>query len=200
MASADAVWLEVFQRLCDATAHELKGAMNGVAVNLEVVRSRVTRPEAAAAAPFAESAARDFEAVIEMAEALLSLARSPRDGQVDVGRTARDVGVLLARSAAVRGTPLTIDRSVAALGVTSAPASAVRAAVGATLLAAVDGEGEGEIVCAAPGAPGSRVLAVTGRRRAGARLALDDGIRSAVRGAGLHLDMTETGATITFPE
>ena len=46
--AADALWLETLQRICGRAAHELKGALNGASVNLEVVRSRATRAEALA--------------------------------------------------------------------------------------------------------------------------------------------------------
>ena len=49
MASVDELWLAVLQRLCDATAHDLKGALNGVALNVEVLRSRTGRSSTDAA-------------------------------------------------------------------------------------------------------------------------------------------------------
>jgi len=43
MPSVDVLWLDTLQRICTRAAHELKGALNGVSVNLEVVRSRSER-------------------------------------------------------------------------------------------------------------------------------------------------------------
>ena len=48
LPSVDALWLDTLQRICTRVAHELKGALNGVSVNLEVVRSRSERQDAPA--------------------------------------------------------------------------------------------------------------------------------------------------------
>jgi hypothetical protein len=196
LATVDELWLDVFQRLCDATAHEFKGAMNGVAINLEVLRSRSGRADAGTAslAPFAESAVAELESVIESAEAMLALGRSPR-GPADLAKVVRDVRALLVRPAKAQGHRVSVDKSVESIGTTTASASAARLAVGATLLAAV--ETWGDVVCAADA--GIPTLRVSHAQPNGSRLALDDGIVSAARGADVHLDITETGATITFP-
>ncbi len=200
MATVDELWLGTFQRLCDATAHQFKGAMNGVAINLEVVRSRSARTEgvgdASALKPFAEAAASELESVIQSAEAMLALARSPRDPS-DVARIARDLAVLAARGATQRGTRVTVEKSAERLGTTSAPASAVRLAIAAVLLAVV--ERSPEVVCAAAPDTAALGLSVSGGEPDGSRIALGDEIVSAVRSAGVHLDISESGATITFP-
>jgi hypothetical protein len=54
--------------------HELNNAANGVAVNLEVVRTRTAPSEGAhAAGPFAERASEQFEKVTQLHEILRSL-------------------------------------------------------------------------------------------------------------------------------
>jgi len=207
LATVDELWLDVFQRLCDAAAHQFKGALNGVAINLEVVRSRSARGEggaageAAALRPFAEAAAGDLESVIRSAEAMLALARSQR-GPADVARIARDLAVVASLGAGTAAgrtaaTRVTIDKSVEQLGTTSAPASAVRLAMGAALLAAV--EASNEVVCAAVGDGVGPVIRVTCGERNGSRFALRDEVVSASYTAGVHLDISESGATITFP-
>ena len=201
MATADELWLGVFQRLCDATAHQFKGALNGVAVNLEVVRSRSTRGDAEASAlrPFAEAAAAELESVIQSAEAMLALARSHR-GATDVARITRDVAVLASRSAAATeaGKRLTVDKGVERLGTTSAPASVARLAIAAVLLTALDVSG-GEVVCSPDGDGGGPALRVSCGERDGSRFALSAEVVSAAHSAGVHLDISESGATITFP-
>src|SRR5881397_3033593 len=79
-STIDALWLDTLHRVCARAAHELKGALNGVSVNLEVVRSRAARPDAPASAvsPYANSAVDQFDIVIEMSVALLSLGRQAR--------------------------------------------------------------------------------------------------------------------------
>jgi hypothetical protein len=48
--SVDELWLGVLQQISARAAHEMKGVLNGVAVNLEVVRSRSEKAGASAAA------------------------------------------------------------------------------------------------------------------------------------------------------
>jgi hypothetical protein len=199
LATADELWLGVFQRLCDATAHQFKGALNGVAVNLEVVRSRAGRSETDAVEirPFAEAAAAELESVIQSAEAMLALARTPR-GQADVARITRDVAVLASRSApAEEGKRLTVDKGVERLGTTSAPASAARLAIAAVLMAAL--EVSKDVVCSAAGEGGAVAIRVACGERDGSSFALSDEVVSTAYSAGVHLDISESGATITFP-
>jgi hypothetical protein len=201
LATADELWLGVFQQLCDATAHQFKGALNGVAVNLEVVRSRSTKgdSEASAVRPFADTAAAELESVIQSAEAMLALARPPR-GVTDVARITRDVAVLASRSTAATeaGKRLTVDKGVERLGTTSAPASVARLAIAAALLAGLEASG-GEVVCTAAGEGGGPAIRVSCGERDGSRFALSDEVVSVAHSAGVHLDISESGATITFP-
>jgi signal transduction histidine kinase len=133
---ADALWLETLQQLCGVAAHELKGALNGVSVNLEVVRSRSDREGAASGlAKFAINASTQLEAAIAMTEALLSLARSGRE-PADVGTVARQIGALVGPVVRAKGGTfdLTVDAEVP--GLSGAPISLVRTAVGRAFLAA----------------------------------------------------------------
>ena len=45
-----ALWLLTLQRAVGRASHDVKDALNGVSVNVEVVRSRAARPEAPATA------------------------------------------------------------------------------------------------------------------------------------------------------
>jgi signal transduction histidine kinase len=143
--SVDELWLDVLQHVSARTAHELRGALNGVAVNLEVVRSRSVRPDAAAASvsPFASSAADQLDAVVGMTEALLTLARAPRE-PVDVNQIIECFASLLAPSMRAEGGSLRIElpsRELTAAGV-RAPGNVVRLLLGATLLAALSRKGD----------------------------------------------------------
>ena len=143
--SVDELWLDVLQQVSARTAHELKGALNGVSVNLEVVRSRSTRADAAAAAvaPFAASAADQLDAVVDMTEALLRLARPPRE-PVDIGDTIDCLTSLLAPSARAEGGSLRVEapsRELAALAVRP-HGNVARLLIGATLLAALSRKGD----------------------------------------------------------
>ena len=143
--SVDELWLDVLQQISARTAHEIKGALNGVSVNLEVVRSRSAKAEASAAsvAPFATSAADQLDVVVRMTEALLGLCRAPRE-PVDVTETVDRFVALLAPSARVDGASLRLEppprdavrRAVRTRG------NAVRSLLGAALLAALARKGD----------------------------------------------------------
>ena len=143
--SVDELWLDVLQQVSARTAHELKGALNGVSVNLEVVRSRSARTDAAAAAvaPFAASAADQLDAVVDMTEALLRLARPARE-PIDIGDTIDCLTSLLAPSARAEGGSLRVEspsRELAAVAIRPR-GNVARLLVGATLLAAVSRKGD----------------------------------------------------------
>lgn len=142
--SVDELWLDVLQQVGARTSHELKGALNGVAVNLEVVRSRSARPDAGAAAvaPFAASAADQLDAVVGMTEALLKLARPPRE-PVDIVETLDCLASLVAPSARAEGGSLRIEshREIAG-SVARARGNVVRLLIGATILEALSRKGD----------------------------------------------------------
>jgi hypothetical protein len=143
--SVDELWLDVFQQVSGRLAHELKGALNGVAVNLEVVRSRSVRADASAASvsTFASSAADQLEVVVSMTEAFLLLGRAPRE-PVDVSNTVECFTTLLAPAARADGGSLRVELPSRELMNTSvrAPGTVVRLVIGAALLAALSRKGD----------------------------------------------------------
>ncbi len=82
------LWLATLQRAMARASHDVKDALNGVSVNLEVIRSRAARPDtpASAVATFGESAGHQLERLTSLLEAVLSLGRADRT-PVDVGAT-----------------------------------------------------------------------------------------------------------------
>jgi hypothetical protein len=142
--SVDELWLEVLQQIGARTAHELKGALNGVAVNLEVARSRAAKSDAAAAiGPFASSAADQLEVVVDMTEALLALCRAPRE-PLDIFDTLRSFASLLAPSTRAEGGSLRVEAPSREIGARTVPANGnvVRVVIGAALLAALASKGD----------------------------------------------------------
>src|SRR6476660_7394224 len=91
----EGLWLATLQRALGRASHDVKDALNGVAVNLEVVRGRAAKPDAhaAAVAPFAEAAAQQLERLTTLVEAVLALGRAERQPA--------DVAVTLHRLATV---------------------------------------------------------------------------------------------------
>jgi len=143
--SVDELWLDVLQQISARMAHELKGALNGLSVNLEVVRSRAAKSDAAASAiaPFASSAADQLDAVLDMTEALLAIARAPRE-PLDVFETLRSFAALLTPSARAEGTSLRVEAPLRELPATAvhATGNVVRVVVGSALLAALARKGD----------------------------------------------------------
>lgn len=192
---AERLWLETLQLVTARVAHELKGALNGVSVNLEVVRGRSEQADqpASAVARFATAAATQLDAVIDMNEALLSLGRRPRD-PVDVAAVLRQLAALLVPVGRAGGSELTVavdtdDMPAAA----DLPAELVRAIIGRALLGAIDAGGGGVQLS---GQGRSAVLAVTGRTGAPA---LGDAALAAARGSGVKVEVEGTQLTLTFP-
>lgn len=190
--STDALWLDTLNRIAGRAAHELKGVLNGVSVNLEVVRSRSAKPDTAASAvaSFSASAATQFDAVIDMTEALLALARRAT-GPADAGQVVRWVAALLGPVARVDGRDLAVDGSVSDLGTVSADPGAVRMAIGAVLLGAI--ESARRVVCRAD----DRTLRVEGTDGEPGRPA--DEIVAAAREAGIQIQAERSAISITFP-
>jgi hypothetical protein len=155
-AVLDALWLATLQIICSRAAHDVRGALNAVAVNLEVARSRSEKPgvPASAVAQFANVAFGQLEGVIAMTEALMFLVRAGR-GPTDIGAEVARVVTLLAPSARANGRIVELDHGFGGLGTTSATTSSARLAIGQCLLAAADASAK--VRCIAGGATGPQL-------------------------------------------
>jgi signal transduction histidine kinase len=196
---ADALWLETLQQICGRAAHELKGALNGASVNLEVVRSRSTKPDVAASAvaSFAAAASEQLDEVIAMSDALLGLSRVGR-APVELALVVRRINALLAPAARVAGKALEVDGSFDDLGSTSADPSAVRAAIGHCLLAATDASSRVRCEPALDEAqPTIRIESCDG-----ASIPLDDDVLAVATGLGIRVQAdgaAGSAISISFP-
>lgn len=195
--ATDARWLETLHQICNRASHELKGALNGVAVNLEVVRSRAAKPDiqASAVSQFANAAVDQLDAVISMNEALLSLTRPARE-PVDVALVVRHVAGLLGPPARTDGKQLELDGRFEDLGFTSANGNAVRLAVGASMLAAIDASTH--VRCAVANVDGRPALHIEGE--SGMTLAVDAHTVDAARDAGIRIQAALAAISISFPD
>jgi hypothetical protein len=192
-----AVWASALEALATYVAHDVRNALNGVAVNLEVVRGRAARgADASSITPFAAAAATQFERASAAVEALLAFAR-PEPGDVDVhglvARLARLTGVHGTQPVEIVGPPMGGSRTVA-------PPDIVRAAVARGVLSALR---EGRAACEITVDDGI-FLRVTGAD--GASLSLDPeltalasahGIRVAASGHTLELRFPVLGTDVT---
>ena len=192
-AAIDRLWLDTLGRVASRAAHEVKGALNGVSVNLEVVRSRAERADAPASSVqrFAESAAQQLEGLIRMSDALLVLARPVRE-PMDVSGTLTRLATLLGPSTAAEGGSLRLhggdDELLAGIR-----GNAVRLGAAAALLAALERkavtecrlEGGNEIVIRVTSSTGGAVV-------------VPPAITQALSAVGVRLDETDAGCALTF--
>ena len=188
-----ALWLATLQRLANRAAHDVRNALNGVAVNVEVVRSRAGRgADGSAIAPFATAAAAQVEILSAQVDALMTLLR-PAVGAVDLG-------ALLGRlTALVQDTSgkevITLDLPVSSGAVSSgAGGDATRLAVAAALLAAL--EQPGRVVCRL-GTDGTPTVYISSD--AGGAPVVAQDIIDTVTAAGIQLRSSPEGITLTFP-
>jgi hypothetical protein len=184
------LWLATLHEIARRAAHEVKNALNGVAVNLEVVRGRLSRPGATAdgAVRFATTASEQFERVSAFAEALLALSR-PARAPADVGAQLHTLRTLLAVGALGDGAGALRPGD----GVSGADAEVARLVLGAALLATAGDGGAGPAAAAVLADGGVRV------RLAGVAPALDPQVAGVARDAGIDVDLGADGITLTFP-
>ena len=191
----DELWLDTLQRICSRASHELKGALNGVSVNLEVVRSRAEKPDSPATAVrhYAESATAQLGLVIVMTEALLALSRPARE-PVELALLVRRLEAVVAPAARAEGRSLTIAEPIDAVGATTTSPNAVRLALGAMLLRAT--QEASRVTCRAEISDGPRLRLEADN---GEQLTLDPAVAAAVAEVGIRILATGRGITIAFP-
>ena len=188
-----ALWLLTLQRLASRAAHDVRNALNGVAVNVEVVRSRAGRgADGSAIAPFATAAAAQVEILSAQVDALVALLRP--------AGSAVDLGALLSRlTALVQDTSgkdvIVLDLPASAVAVVSgAGGEATRLAVAAALLAAL--EQRGRVACRL-GTDSAPTVYISSS--AGGDVSVAQDIVDAVMAAGIQLRSSADGITLTFP-
>src|SRR5206468_6034035 len=98
-ADAGVLWLAALQRALGRASHDVKDALNGVSVNLEVIRSRAARPEVPASAvlQFGDAAAQQLDRLTNLIEAVLAVSR-PERAPADVALTLRRIATLCTAS------------------------------------------------------------------------------------------------------
>ncbi|HEX5581398.1 MAG TPA: hypothetical protein VFX39_07475 [Gemmatimonadaceae bacterium] len=193
-AAAARLWLDAMHAIGRPLAHEVKNALNGLSVNLEVVRSRASVPEAQAAGitRFADAAAEQLGVVTSVTESLLDMVRPapPAAGLVPL---VERLGVLLRAIARPDGGEVRVE----------APGDPVPTALGgAELRAVVAGllvgafERTAKLSCEVGGGaePTLRLA------RDGAALPdLPDEVRRVATRAGVRLELNPASWTATFP-
>jgi signal transduction histidine kinase len=184
---ASVFWLAMVQQLMGRAAHDVKDSLNGVAVNLEVIRSRASKAGAPAAsiAPFAEAAGQQLERLTSLLDALLAVARPERE-PVDVGVALRRVATLCSASSSADDAKVEVDDLPADDATTGLSGEIVRLALAAPLLDAVHaGAAPGSPVrCSLVLAPGEVVVSMT--TMDGRRVAMPAAVAGVVKDAGIR--------------
>jgi hypothetical protein len=198
-ADAGVLWLAALQRALDRAAHDVKDALNGVSVNLEVVRSRAGRADAAASAvaPFAEAAAHQLERLTALLDAVLALGRRER-GPVDLGITLRRVAAVCSASNAASDARVTVREALVSDARTGVPSEAVRLALTAPLLEVVvsrRGESRDPVVCELAGDGDSLVVRLLADRA----VTMPANAAEALRALGVRWTESANELSIVFP-
>lgn len=196
-AAVAAEWLGRLYELGRPATHEMRNALNGLAVNLEVVRSRSARPGAKASdvARFAEAAVEQLEAVSALAEDLLSFMRPVAEPVELEALVARSVALLGAMARGHGGAVrLTTVGPPDVPCVTNLSGDRARLAVTAIMLAAF--EGAGTLSCELARAP--RPTLRLGREDA-AMPRLPESVARAAAASGVEVDVHSDGWVVRFP-
>jgi signal transduction histidine kinase len=198
-ADAGVLWLAALQRALDRAAHDVKDALNGVSVNLEVVRSRAGRADAAASAvaPFADAAAHQLERLTALLDAVLALGRRER-GPVDVGITLRRVAAVCSASNAASDARVTVREALVSDARTGVPSEAVRLALTAPLLDVVAsrrGESRDPVVCELAGDGDALVVRLLADRA----VTMPADAAEALRALGVRWTESANELSIVFP-
>ena len=187
-AGLEGLWLATFQRALGRASHDVRDALNGVAVNLEVIRGRAAKADVAAAAvaPFAEAAAQQLERLTSLIEAVLALGRADRQ-PADVAVTLRRIATVCGASSSPTDAEVVVEVGDMESAVTSVAGAAVRLAIAAPVLALVHGEnGPGRapaVKCVVSAGEGATVVTIGA---AGRRATMPGEVADAVRAAGVR--------------
>jgi hypothetical protein len=184
----EGLWLATFQRALGRASHDVKDALNGVSVNLEVVRGRAAKADAhaAAVAPFADAAAQQLERLTTLVEAVLALGRAERQ-PADVAVTLRRIATVCGASSSSADAEVVVEMGDVESAVTSVAGDAVRLALAAPLLALVNGGNRTvratAVRCVVSEGEDATVVTIGA---AGRRAAMPDDVADAVRAAGVR--------------
>jgi len=199
-ADAGALWLATLQQALARASHDVKDALNGVSVNLEVVRSRAARPDApaSAVAPFAEAAAQQLDRLSSLMEAVLALGRAERE-PADVGITLRRVAAICGASSAAADSGVTVRDDTDGDARTRVHGDAVRLALAAPLLDAVVGQKGGpraaDVACELTGEPDVLVV----RMYADRPIRMPADVAETLRAAGVRWTEASHDLSLVFP-
>jgi hypothetical protein len=184
----EVLWLATLQRAVGRASHDVKDALNGVSVNLEVVRGRAAKPDApaSAVAPFADAAGQQLERLTSLLEAVLALGRAERE-PVDVAVTLRRVATLCSASSSSADAEVLVELGNVESALTTVRGDAVRLALTAPLLQLVPGDDRmprrAPVRCRVSEGAGVTVVTIVAEGRRGT---MPEAVADAVRAAGVR--------------
>jgi hypothetical protein len=193
---AGGLWLATLQRALGRASHDVKDALNGVSVNLEVIRGRTAKAgaPAAAVAPFADAAGQQLERLTTLIEAVLALGRAERQ-PADVVLTLRRVATICGASASSADAEIVVDPGALESAATSVAGDAVRLALAAPLLELVAGRDGTDrmapVRCTVRAVAGGTMVTMGA---AGRRATVPDAVTDVVRAAGVRWSEGEQGS------
>lgn len=196
------LWLRALEEVVNLAAHEVKDALNGVSLNLEVIRSRASasgEPRGARElAAFAEAAADQLERVTDRTEAVLFLSRPPRE-PADVAATLKHLAALIGPAILGEGGTFRLDLAASSCQ-TRASGQATRLAVTAGALALVKASetagGEGLARCSLDPAPEP---VVRFSHESAARCSLETAIAQALADHSIRCETEGADLVLVFP-
>jgi hypothetical protein len=204
LEEAGGLWLATLQRALARASHDVKDALNGVSVNVEVIRSRVARPDlpVGAVAPFAEAAAQQLERLTTLIEAVLALGKPERD-PADVAVTLQRLATLCGASSS--GADAAVDLRESDGGIigdtrTRVRGDVVRLALAAPLLDVVAGTNSATrgsaVLCTLGGNEESIVVTIGAPGR---RTRMPDAVAEVVRAGGVRWTDGSPDLSLGFP-
>ena len=191
----EVLWLTTLQRALGRASHDVKDALNGAMVNVEVIRGRAAKPgvPAASIVPFAEAAGQQLDRLTTLMDAVLALGRVERE-PADVIVTLRRVATICGASASFADALVIVEVDDLESAATAVPGDAVRLALAAPLLDLVVGEGRTEraspVRCGVRAGEGTTMVTLAAEGR---RAAMPVWAEQAVRAAGVRWVVNERG-------
>jgi hypothetical protein len=193
----DGLWSATFRELAQFTRHDFRGALNGVEVNLEVVRSRMAagKTDHESLAPFLDAATQQMQHVTERGEGMYFLVR------VQLGDAAPDVAVALKHLAAMtvpaakgKGVQLEVSGYEGSVA-TSAQPKAIALALASGLLALIKEGGGGRCTLER----GSETVVRFSHQSATA-CSLGPEVTATIAADGIRVQDTDGVLTLVFPK
>lgn len=195
--TVEELWLATFQRAVGRASHDVKDALNGVSVNLEVIRGRAMRPETPASAveQFAEAAGHQLERLTTLLEAVLALGRAERQ-PVDVALTLRRIATVCSASSSSADAEVLVELDGVESASTSVAGDAVRLALAAPVLELVRALDQGTratpVRCVVREDPAATTVTIGADGR---RAVMPEAVAGALRAAGVRWSDEEQGGT-----